>query len=120
MGCGAAVVASAVGGIPEVVADRETGFLVRYEADSAGNPREPGAFAQEFARRVNQVALDRELAGRMGRAGRRRAVEKFSWASIARQTVDLYGELVGEGTPVAGDRGGAGDGPTVPVARTRE
>jgi len=96
MGCGAAVVASAVGGIPEVVVDRETGFLVRYDADAAGNPRAPEVFAQDFARRVNQVALDPELAGRFGRAGRARAVEKFSWTSIARQTADLYAELVEE------------------------
>lgn len=119
MGCGAAVVASAVGGIPEVVVDRETGFLVRYEADSAGNPRDPGAFARDFARRVNQVALDRELAGRMGQAGRARAVEKFSWASIARQTADLYGELVGA-TPIAPDPNGSArlDGLVEPTGST--
>src|SRR5690606_15520294 len=80
MGCGAAVVASAVGGIPEVVLDKETGFLVRYEADAAGNPREPQVFARDFAARVNEVALDRALAERMGQAGRQRAVEQFSWA----------------------------------------
>lgn len=95
MGCGAAVVASAVGGIPEVVLDKETGFLVRYEADAAGNPREPQVFARDFAARVNEVALDRALAERMGQAGRQRAVEQFSWASIARQTVELYRELLG-------------------------
>lgn len=94
MGCGAAVVASAVGGIPEVVLDRETGHLVRYEADATGKPRDPAVFAQELARRVNEVALDRELAARMGAAGRERAVERFSWATIARETADLYRELV--------------------------
>lgn len=95
MGCGAAVVASAVGGIPEVVLDRETGYLVRYEADATGKPRDPAAFAQEFARRVNEVALDGELARRMGAAGRERAVDRFSWASIARQTADLYRGVAG-------------------------
>ena len=93
MGCGASVVATAVGGIPEVVVDGETGYLVSYEADALGNPRDPRALAKAFAERVNTVALDPELARRMGQAGRERAVEKFSWTSIARQTVELYREL---------------------------
>lgn len=94
MGCGAAVVASAVGGIPEVVVDGETGYLVHYEADAAGNPRDPSSFARAFAERVNAVTSDRELARRMGAAGRELAVEKFSWSGIARQTAELYRELV--------------------------
>lgn len=93
MGCGASVVATAVGGIPEVVVDGETGYLVNYEADALGNPRDSQALAKAFAERVNTVALDPELARRMGQAGRERAVEKFSWTSIARQTVELYREL---------------------------
>ncbi len=94
MGCGAAVVASAVGGIPEVVVDGETGYLVPYEGDASGTPLDSARFARDFAARVNEVALDRELSRRMGEAGRARAVEKFSWKSIAEQTVALYQELL--------------------------
>ena len=83
MACETAVVASRVGGIPEVVADGETGFLV-----------EPGD-ADELAARVNEVLADPELAARFGNAGRERAVEFFSWRTIAERTADLYGRLVG-------------------------
>jgi starch synthase len=83
MACETAVVASRVGGIPEVVADVETGFLV-----------EPGN-AAELARRVNELLADPELAARFGEAGRRRAVERFSWRTIAERTADLYGRLAG-------------------------
>jgi alpha-maltose-1-phosphate synthase len=83
MACETAVVASRVGGIPEVVAEGETGFLV-----------EPGN-AEELAARVNELLADSELAARFGKAGRRRAVEQFSWRRIAEQTVALYGSLPG-------------------------
>jgi starch synthase len=94
MGCGAAVVASAVGGIPEVVVDGETGYLVRYQGDATGTPLDPAQFARDFAARVNEVATNADLSRRMGEAGRGRAVEKFSWKSIAQQTRDLYQELL--------------------------
>jgi starch synthase len=95
MACEAAVVASATGGIVEVVVDGETGFLVALEqaADSI-EPVDPEAFAAAFAQRVNQLIADPELAGQMGRAGRRRAIERFSWPAIAEETVEVYGEVI--------------------------
>jgi starch synthase len=83
MACETAVVASRVGGIPEVVAERETGFLV-----------EPGN-ADELAAPVNELLADPELAARFGKAGRKRAVEHFSWRAIAERTADLYRSLAG-------------------------
>lgn len=94
MGCGVAVVATAVGGIPEVVVEGETGRLVNYEADASGAPLEPEALARDFADAVNAVATNAGLSARMGEAGRTRAVEHFSWASIAKQTQQLYASLV--------------------------
>ena len=84
----AAVVASDVGGIPEVVKDGVTGILVHYDAD------QPEQFEADFADRVNELAADPERARAMAQAGRDRAVEKFSWLSIAQQTVDLYRTLL--------------------------
>ncbi|MFN2628678.1 MAG: glycogen synthase [Gaiellaceae bacterium] len=81
MACGAAVVASAVGGIPEVVVDRETGLLVP--------PGDPGALAAA----VNELVSAPERARAMGEAGRRRAVESFRWGRIAEQTAELYRSL---------------------------
>ena len=83
MACETAVVASRVGGIPEVVAEGETGFLV-----------EPGN-ATELAARVNELLADPESAARFGKAGRQRAVEHFSWRAIAERTADLYRSLTG-------------------------
>lgn len=98
MACGLPVVASAVGGIPEVVADGETGFLVHFLPDPHGNPRDPASFAMNFAERVNRLARDTALAKQMGNAGRRRAVELFSWRSIGEQTLALYQSLVHRST----------------------
>lgn len=95
MGCGTAVVASAVGGIVEVVVEGETGHLVRYEGDEQGNPLQPEQFAKDFADRVNHVASDHALAQRYGAAGRERAVTTFSWKQVAAQTVELYKGLLG-------------------------
>lgn len=94
MGCGTAVVASAVGGIVEIVVEGETGHLVHYVGDEQGNPLLPEQFASDFAERVNRVATDRELARRYGAAGRERAVSTFSWKQVAAQTVDLYRGLL--------------------------
>jgi starch synthase len=88
MACGAAVVASDVGGVPEVVADGETGLLVHYDGG------DPGAFEAALADGVNRLVRDPELARRLGAAGRRRAIEHFSWSRIAEQTLDLYRSLV--------------------------
>jgi starch synthase len=92
MSCSVPVVASAVGGIPEIVVDGQTGFLVRYDADGtpAGTPRDPQQFARDLAARINDLAADAERAQRFGAAGRRRVLEHFSWASIADQTRHLY------------------------------
>jgi starch synthase len=87
MACETAVVASAVGGIPEVVLDGETGLLVPYDAS------EPGAFEAGFAEQVNRLAADPDLATRLGRAGRERAVTAFGWDAIAAETVQLYRSL---------------------------
>jgi starch synthase len=100
MACETAVVATDTGGIPEVVADGETGLLVPFDSDGAGGPRDPIRFAADIAERVNRLLADPDLAERMGRAGRRRAVEEFSWSAIAAETAALYAELVpGGGGP---------------------
>ncbi|MEV5707926.1 glycogen synthase [Actinoallomurus sp. NPDC052274] len=96
MACEAAVVATATGGIPEVVADGETGLLVPIEqaADGTGTPVDPDRFAADLAERVNALLADPERAASMGKAGRRRAIEHFSWSRIARRTHDLYASLI--------------------------
>jgi starch synthase len=88
MACETAVVASRVGGIPEVVADGETGLLVDYD------PAEPAGFERDLAAAVNQLAKDPGLAERFGKAGRERAVREFAWDAIAAQTVTLYESLL--------------------------
>jgi glycogen synthase len=95
MACETAVVASAVGGIPEVVVPEETGLLVDPRIrPGTFDPIDPAAFSAGLAAAINRVGLDAELRERMGRAGRKRAEEHFSWAAIARQTLDLYGALL--------------------------
>ena len=97
MACETAVVATATGGIPEVVEDGVTGVLVPFEpgADSSREPRDPKQFARDIAERVNALLADPARAEAMGKAGRRRAIEQFSWSAIADQTVELYESLVG-------------------------
>ncbi|HEX2612171.1 MAG TPA: glycogen synthase [Fibrobacteria bacterium] len=95
MACGAPVVASKVGGIPEAVADGETGILV--DVDSAGadfEPRDPEAFVRRLADAINALMADPGRRAAFAEAGRRRVVEKFSWESVAAQTLDFYKELV--------------------------
>jgi glycogen synthase len=95
MACETAVVASAVGGIKEVVVDGETGFLVPVEQmkESPFEPINPEKFERDLAARVNELMRNPELQKRFGRAGRKRAEEKFAWSTIARQTIKLYSEL---------------------------
>jgi starch synthase len=97
MACEAAVVASAVGGIVEVVEDGKTGLLVPFEAvdDGTQEPADPEGFADDFAAAVNALLADPARAEEMGRAGRRRVVERFSWPAIARETVAVYEGLAG-------------------------
>ncbi|MEM6105635.1 glycogen synthase [Mycobacterium sp. 050272] len=84
MACATAVVASDVGGIPEVVVDGVTGSLVHYDADDAG------AYQAGLAQAVNELVADPAKAQRYGRAGRRRCIEEFSWAHVAEQTLEIY------------------------------
>jgi len=84
MACETAVVASRVGGIPEIVVDGETGFLVDFTED------DPQRFATALAARITELLDDRALSNRMGAAGRRRVLERFTWPAIADQTVELY------------------------------
>jgi starch synthase len=99
MACEAAVVATATGGIVEVVVDGETGFLAPIEPgdDGTGAPREPERFAADFAERVNTLIADPARAKAMGRAGRERAVRSFAWPAIAEQTSQLYRSLTPAG-----------------------
>lgn len=90
MACETAVVASAVGGIPEVVADGETGLLVPYDPARADDPEFISNFEATFADRINQVTRDEALATRFGKAGRERCIAEFSWEKIARETVAVY------------------------------
>jgi starch synthase len=95
MACEAAVVATATGGIPEVVDDGVTGLLVPFEAaPGAIEPADPAAFAHAIAERVNSLLAEPERAAAMGRAGRERAVAEFDWSAIAAQTSALYRTLV--------------------------
>ena len=84
MACATAVVASDVGGIPEVVADGHTGLLVPFDQ------RELSAFESQLADAVNSLVADPDRAARFGRAGRQRCIEEFSWAHIAEQTLEIY------------------------------
>jgi starch synthase len=94
MACEAAVVATATGGIVEVVQDGVTGLLVPFEpAPGAIEPRDPAAFAAGIAERVNALLADPARAEAMGRAGRARALEAFDWSAIAAQTSELYRSL---------------------------
>jgi starch synthase len=92
MACELAVVATATGGIPEVVVDGETGWLVPIEqvADGSGAPVDPDRFVSDLAWALNQAVSDPQRARRFGQAGRRRVVESFSWSSIGEQTMAVY------------------------------
>jgi len=95
MACGTAVVASAVGGIKEVVVDGETGFLVPLEQmkESPFEPLNPEKFSRNLAGKINQLMKDGQLREKFGKAGRKRAEEKFSWSTIAEKTKALYESL---------------------------
>ena len=95
MACETAVVASAVGGITEVVVDGETGFLVPLEQmkDSPFEAINPEKFARDLAERVNRLMRDPQLRERFGKAGRKRVEQQFSWSAIAEKTKALYETL---------------------------
>jgi starch synthase len=89
MACETAVVASRVGGIPEIVVEGETGFLVDYDPD------DPETFTSELAEKVDLLLDDPARSRAMAEAGRRRVVRSFGWPSIAARTVDLYESILG-------------------------
>lgn len=102
MACEAPVVASAVGGITEIIDDGITGKLVSFEpaGSSGSDPADPERFAQDLAGAINELVADPYLARKMGEAGRRRVVQSFSWPETARRIVELYRGLEGQGPPL--------------------
>ncbi len=96
MACETAVVASAVGGIKEVVMDGETGFLVPLEQmkESPFEAIDPEKFARDLATRVNELMRNPQLRERFGKAGRKRVEQHFGWSAIAEETKALYASLI--------------------------
>jgi starch synthase len=92
MACETAVVATETGGIPEVVANSETGILVPIDQvqDGSGTPLDPDRFVEDLASAITGLVRQPALAAALGRAGRERAVADFSWSSIAGKTVEIY------------------------------
>jgi starch synthase len=106
MACETAVVATATGGIPEVVVDPSTGSgeaatgrLVPIEqaTDGTGTPLQPDRYVADFAAAMNEVLGDPDRAAAMGRAGRQRAIDAFSWGAIAERTMGVYGSVLAGG-----------------------
>ena len=97
MACETAVVATATGGIPEVVVDGETGWLVPIEqaADGTGTPLDPDQYIADFAAALVEAVEDPERARTRGLAGRLRAQQSFSWPAIAEQTLEVYRSVSG-------------------------
>ena len=96
MACETPVVGSHVGGIPEIIVEGKTGYLIPLEPISRidFNPRNPDEFHKEFASKVNKLLEDEALAIKMGKAGREKVLEKFSWESIAKTTYNYYQEVI--------------------------
>ena len=101
MACETPVVASAVGGIPEIVVPGETGVLIPLEAagGESPEPRDPEGFSRALAAAVNELMAAPERRAAMGRAARARVLAQFSWQAIAAQTLDFYRELLGAAAP---------------------
>ncbi len=94
MACETPVVASRVGGIPDVVVDGETGILVGFEpaGDGSGEPADPAAFHDALARALSALLADPSRRDAMGRAGRRHVRARFGWDVVAAQVIEVYGE----------------------------
>jgi starch synthase len=101
MACALPVVGTATGGIPEVIADGETGWLVPIDQhqDGTGTPVDADRFVADLAAALNDAVSDVARARERGEAGRRRAVEAFSWPSIAERTLEVYRSVLGPGNP---------------------
>jgi glycosyltransferase involved in cell wall biosynthesis len=95
MACGTPVVASAIGGIPEVVVHGETGLLVPFEPASSDSfePKDPGQFSKDLAEAVNGLFRSSEKIRSMGLESRKRVEKDFSWECVGRQTIEFYREL---------------------------
>lgn len=98
MSCETPVVGSAVGGIPEIIQEGKTGYLIPLESISRTdfNPKNPEAFQKNFAEKINLLLDDENLATQMGKAGRQSVLEKFSWESIAKTTFNYYKEVISQ------------------------
>jgi glycogen synthase len=98
LSCETPVVGSAVGGIPEIIEQGKTGYLIPLESISRAdfNPKYPEAFQKDFAAKINLLLEDENLALTMGQAGRRRVLEKFSWESIAKTTYSYYETVIAQ------------------------
>lgn len=97
LSCETPVVGSAVGGIPEIIEEGKTGFLIELESVSRTdfNPKNPEVFQKNFAEKINLLLEDEDLANQMGKVGRKTVLNKFSWESIAKTTFDYYQEVIG-------------------------
>jgi glycosyltransferase involved in cell wall biosynthesis len=95
MACETPVVASAMGGIKEVVVDGETGFLLRYERRSENDhePRDPEKFAHDLAKGMMKILSDPELSVKMGLKGRERVESEFGWDKVAEKVMSIYQDL---------------------------
>ena len=96
MSCETPVVGSAVGGIPEIIIEGETGYLIELESISRTdfNPKNPEEFQKNFAKKINLLLEDENLATQMGKAGRERVLDIFSWESIAKTTYNYYEKVI--------------------------
>jgi alpha-maltose-1-phosphate synthase len=96
MACETPVVASQVGGIPEIVVPGETGLLVPFEAEGGGSPepRNPEEFSRALAAAINELIADPDRRAKMGQAARARVLAQFSWRSIAETTLGFYRDLL--------------------------
>jgi alpha-maltose-1-phosphate synthase len=96
MACETPVVGSLVGGIPEIIVEGNTGYLIPLESISRTdfNPADPESFQKNFAAKINLLLDDEALATKMGKEGRLRVLKQFSWESIAKTTFDYYQEVI--------------------------